>query len=81
MSDPSVQLEIDSQVDSQTDNQIVGLGEILWDVFPDGARFGGAPANFACSAAGLAAGSARVGMAFAAAGTADGAARTSMRLM
>ncbi|MEI8316534.1 MAG: PfkB family carbohydrate kinase [Planctomycetia bacterium] len=67
MSDPSAQLKIDSQIDSQidtqTDNQIVGLGEILWDVFPDGARFGGAPANFACSAAGLAAGSARVGMA------------------
>ncbi len=33
---------------------IVGLGEVLWDVFPDGPRFGGAPANFACSAAGLA---------------------------
>ena len=33
---------------------IVGIGEILWDVFPDGPRFGGAPANFACSAAGLA---------------------------
>lgn len=32
---------------------IVGLGEILWDVFPDGARFGGAPVNFACSAAAL----------------------------
>lgn len=32
---------------------IVGLGEILWDVFPDGPRFGGAPANFACSAASL----------------------------
>ncbi|NBV44662.1 MAG: carbohydrate kinase [Planctomycetia bacterium] len=42
---------------------VVGLGEILWDVFPDGARFGGAPANFACSAAGLAAGAARVCMA------------------
>ncbi|XZE45454.1 carbohydrate kinase family protein [Pirellulaceae bacterium SH467] len=26
---------------------IVGLGEVLWDVFPDGPRFGGAPANFA----------------------------------
>lgn len=49
--------------DTETDNQIVGLGEILWDVFPDGARFGGAPANFACSASGLAAGSARVSMA------------------
>lgn len=35
-------------------NVIVGLGEILWDVFPDRATFGGAPANFACSVAGLA---------------------------
>ncbi len=33
---------------------IVGLGEVLWDVFPDGPRFGGAPANFACSVAELA---------------------------
>lgn len=32
---------------------VAGLGEVLWDVFPDGARFGGAPANFACSAAGV----------------------------
>lgn len=24
----------------------VGLGEVLWDVFPDGKRLGGAPANF-----------------------------------
>jgi fructokinase len=32
---------------------VVGLGEILWDVFPDGAHFGGAPANFACSVAEL----------------------------
>lgn len=32
---------------------IVAIGEILWDVFPDGPRFGGAPANFACHAAGL----------------------------
>ncbi len=30
---------------------IVALGEVLWDVFPDGAKFGGAPANFACHAA------------------------------
>jgi len=29
--------------------QIVGIGEILWDVFPDKERFGGAPCNFACS--------------------------------
>lgn len=32
---------------------IVGVGEILWDMLPDGPRFGGAPANFACSAAEL----------------------------
>ncbi len=32
---------------------IVGLGEILWDIFPDGATFGGAPANFASHAAAL----------------------------
>jgi len=30
---------------------ILGLGEVLWDLFPDGAQFGGAPANFACHAA------------------------------
>jgi fructokinase len=32
---------------------IVGLGEILWDVFSEGPRFGGAPANFACHASAL----------------------------
>jgi fructokinase len=32
---------------------ILALGEILWDVFPDGPRFGGAPANFASACAGL----------------------------
>ncbi len=26
---------------------VVGLGEILWDLFPDGKQLGGAPANFA----------------------------------
>lgn len=26
---------------------VVGLGEVLWDVFPEGRRLGGAPANFA----------------------------------
>ncbi|HUG68532.1 MAG TPA: carbohydrate kinase [Pirellulaceae bacterium] len=36
---------------------IVGLGEVLWDVFPDGPRFGGAPANYACHAASLGASS------------------------
>ena len=36
-------------------NYIVGIGEILWDVLPDGKRLGGAPANFAfhASQAGL----------------------------
>lgn len=32
---------------------IVGLGETLWDIFPDGPRLGGAPLNFACSCAEL----------------------------
>jgi fructokinase len=32
---------------------VVGLGEVLWDVYPDAERFGGAPANFACHAASL----------------------------
>ena len=42
--------------------QVAGVGEILWDVFPDGPRFGGAPANFCCSAASLAQASADVSM-------------------
>lgn len=31
------------------DNQltIVGIGEVLWDIFPEGKQLGGAPANFA----------------------------------
>jgi fructokinase len=33
--------------------QIAGIGEILWDLFPTGPRFGGAPANFACHTAAL----------------------------
>lgn len=41
---------------------VVGIGEILWDVFPDGPRFGGAPANFSCSAAELAQTQAHVAM-------------------
>tara|TARA_Y100000588_G_scaffold393956_1_gene512081 strand:+ start:249 stop:1157 length:909 start_codon:yes stop_codon:yes gene_type:complete len=32
---------------------IISLGEVLWDLFPTGPRFGGAPANFACHAAAL----------------------------
>jgi fructokinase len=39
---------------------IVALGEVLWDVFPDGPRFGGAPANFACHAAAFGADAAMV---------------------
>ena len=27
---------------------VVGLGAVLWDVFPGQTHFGGAPANFAC---------------------------------
>ena len=30
---------------------VVGLGEVLWDMFPTGPQFGGAPANFAGAAA------------------------------
>ena len=26
---------------------VVGLGEVLWDVLPEGKKLGGAPANFA----------------------------------
>jgi len=32
---------------------ILGLGELLWDVLPDGPRLGGAPANFTVMAARL----------------------------
>lgn len=32
----------------KSDLRIVSLGEVLWDLFPDGAKLGGAPANFAC---------------------------------
>ncbi|MHB8898915.1 MAG: carbohydrate kinase family protein [Thermoguttaceae bacterium] len=39
---------------------VVGLGEMLWDVFPAGAVFGGAPANVACHAAALGADAAMV---------------------
>jgi fructokinase len=41
--------------------RIVGIGEILWDVFPDRSCFGGAPANFAAHAAALGAEVAMVG--------------------
>lgn len=28
--------------------QVAGIGETLWDMFPDGGRLGGAPTNFSC---------------------------------
>lgn len=28
-------------------NKVVGIGEVLWDMLPDGKKLGGAPANFA----------------------------------
>jgi len=28
--------------------RVCGIGEVLWDAFPDGEKFGGAPANFTC---------------------------------
>ena len=34
-----------------SDKKILSIGEILWDLFPDGEKLGGAPANFACHAA------------------------------
>lgn len=36
---------------------VVGLGEVLWDIYDDERFFGGAPANFACHAQSLGAGS------------------------
>lgn len=33
--------------------KIIGLGEVLWDLLPNGARLGGAPTNFACHARAL----------------------------
>ena len=39
---------------------VVAIGAVLWDVFPDGERLGGAPANFAVHAAALGARSAMV---------------------
>lgn len=36
---------------------VVGIGEVLWDLLPDGPQLGGAPANFACHARALGASS------------------------
>lgn len=40
-------------IDNKRDFIIVGLGEILWDMLPDGKQLGGAPANFAYHAQAL----------------------------
>ena len=37
--------------------RVVGIGEVLWDLLPDGAQLGGAPANFAVHAHALGAAS------------------------
>lgn len=36
---------------SRTSPRLVSLGEVLWDLFPEGPKFGGAPANLAAHAA------------------------------
>lgn len=46
-------------------NQLLALGETLWDVFPDGPRFGGAPANYAMAVARLADGQCQIALATA----------------
>ena len=33
--------------------KVIGIGEVLWDLMPDGPQLGGAPANFACHARAL----------------------------
>ncbi|HEX7316226.1 MAG TPA: carbohydrate kinase [Pyrinomonadaceae bacterium] len=39
---------MDEQSQTQTSNRlVVGLGELIWDLFPEGRRLGGAPSNFA----------------------------------
>ena len=51
---PMLRLWIDMTDSKMESNlQITGIGEVLWDVFPDRKRFGGAPANFACQAQAL----------------------------
>jgi fructokinase len=39
--------------DSLSKYNVIGLGELLWDIFPTGKKFGGAPANFAFHAQNL----------------------------
>ena len=44
---------------------VLVIGEVLWDQFPEGPRFGGAPANFACACARLAGTAVQVALASA----------------
>lgn len=37
--------------DTAMKHMIVGFGEVLWDLLPEGKKMGGAPANFACHVA------------------------------
>ncbi|MEP6671916.1 MAG: carbohydrate kinase [Chthoniobacter sp.] len=41
---------------SEPSFQIIGVGEVLWDLLPTGRQLGGAPANFVCHAHALSAG-------------------------
>lgn len=36
--------------DNTRDKYVVGIGEVLWDMLPDGRKVGGATANFASGA-------------------------------
>jgi fructokinase len=54
--DAGTRFELECDVDRMKSKlpdktKIVAMGEVLWDLFPDGDRFGGATANFACHAA------------------------------
>jgi fructokinase len=40
-------LSMDEEFRAQTEAPVVGLGELIWDLFPEGRRLGGAPSNFA----------------------------------
>lgn len=35
-------------INMHTPPKVAGIGEVLWDIFPDGSLLGGAPTNFAC---------------------------------
>ena len=43
---PVVKEKIKNKILNNNKKVIVGIGEVVWDIFPDGAHMGGAPANF-----------------------------------